>query len=40
MYANAAYALFENEVTLPLNTRMSDEDVEYVIENFLDIIKG
>ena len=33
-----AYALFENEVTLPLNTRMSDEDVEYVIENFVEIV--
>lgn len=37
-YPNA-YNLFENEITLPLNTRMSMEDVEYVIENFLDIIK-
>lgn len=34
-----AYALFENEVTLPLNTRMSDEDVEYVIENFVEIVR-
>lgn len=33
-----AYHLFENEVTLPLNTRMSDEDLEYVIENFVDIV--
>ena len=36
-YPNA-YHLFENEVTLPLNTRMSDEDLEYVIENFVDIV--
>ena len=35
-----AYRLFENEVTLPLNTRMSDEDVEYVIENFVEIVKN
>ena len=35
-----AYALFENEVTLPLNTRMSDEDVEYVIENFVEIVRA
>lgn len=34
-----AYHMFENEVTLPLNTRMSEEDVEYVIENFVDIVK-
>ena len=36
-YPNA-YAQYVNEVTLPLNTRMSDEDVEYVITNFVDII--
>ncbi len=38
-YPNA-YAQYVNEVTLPLNTRLSDEDVEYVIENFVDIIKN
>lgn len=37
-YPNA-YHLFENEVTLPLHTRLSDEDVEYVINNYVDIIK-
>lgn len=38
-YPNA-YNLFENEVTLPLNTMMSMEDVDYVIENFVDIVKN
>ena len=38
-YPNA-YAQYENEVTLPLHTRLSDEDVEYVISNFVDIIKS
>lgn len=38
-YPNA-YHLFENEVTLPLHTCLSDEDVEYVISNFVDIIKN
>ena len=38
-YPNA-YAQYVNEVTLPLNTRLSDEDVEYVIYNFVDIIKN
>lgn len=38
-YQNA-YHLFENEITLPLHTRLSDEDVEYVITNFVDIIKS
>ena len=33
-----AYHLYENEVTLPLHTRLSDEDVEYVISNYVDII--
>ena len=34
-----AYHLFENEVTLPLHTRLSDEDVEYVVGNYVEIIK-
>ena len=33
-----AYHLFENEITLPLHTCLSDDDVEYVISNFVDII--
>lgn len=35
-----AYHLFENEITLPLNTRLTDEDVDYVIENFVQVVKG
>lgn len=35
-----AYNLFVNELTLPLHTRLSDEDVEYVIGNYLDVIKN
>ena len=38
-YPNA-YHLFENEITLPLHTRLSDEDVEYVISNFVEIVKS
>ena len=38
-YPNA-YHLFENEVSLPLHTKLSDEDIEYVITNFVDIIKS
>lgn len=30
-----AYAQFENEITLPLHTLLSDDDVDYVIERFL-----
>lgn len=36
-YPNA-FKLYENEVTLPLYTRLSDEDVEYVISNFVDVV--
>lgn len=38
-YPNA-YKLYENEVTLPLHTRLSDDDVEYVIGNYVDIIRS
>ena len=33
-----AYDQYRNEITLPLHTRLSDEDVEYVISNFVEII--
>ena len=36
-YSNA-YDLFHNEVTLPLHTRLTDEEVEYVINNYASII--
>lgn len=36
-YPNA-YNMFVNELTLPLNTKMTDEDLDYVIENFVDIV--
>ena len=35
-----AFAAFDNEITLPLNTKMTDEDLEYVIENFVDIVSN
>ena len=38
-YPNA-YHLFENEITLPLHTCLTDDDVEYVISNFVDILKN
>lgn len=37
-YPNA-YHLFENEVTLPLHTCLTDEMVEYVIFNFVEVVK-
>lgn len=36
-YPNA-YDQYRNEVTLPLHTRLTDEEAEYVISNFVDII--
>lgn len=36
-YPNA-YDLFVNEVTLPLHTKLSDEDVAYIIDNFKEVV--
>ena len=36
-YPNA-YDYFVNEVTLPLHTRLSDEDVKVIVENFKEIV--
>lgn len=33
-----AYHFFENEITLPLYTKLTDEQVDYILENFKDII--
>jgi len=38
-YPNA-YDHYRNEVSLPLNTCMTDEQVDYVIENFVEIISN
>lgn len=37
-YPNA-YEHFANEITLPLHTCLTDEDVEYVVEKYSDILK-
>lgn len=37
-YPNA-YKHYANEITLPLHTKLSDEDVAYVIENFTEILE-
>ena len=37
-YPNA-YKRFENEITLPLHTKLTDEEVEYVIEQYCRIVK-
>ena len=38
-YPNA-FHLFENEITFPLHTKLTSEDVDYIIENFVDIVKN
>ena len=35
-----AYNYYSNLITLPLHTLLSDEDVEYVIENYKEVVKG
>ena len=34
-----AYANFANEITLPLHTCLTDEEVEYIIKNFTEIVR-
>lgn len=34
-----AYNYYENLITLPLHTCLTDEDVDYVIENFKEVVK-
>lgn len=34
-----AYANFANEITLPLHTCLTDEQIDYVIENYSEIVK-
>lgn len=36
-YPNA-YEQYHNEITLPLHTRLTDDEVDYILENFIDII--
>ena len=34
-----AYAYYENLITLPLHTKLSEEDVDYVVNQFKDVVK-
>lgn len=38
-YPNA-YSHFANEITLPLHTRLTDEEIDYIIEQFTDILRN
>ena len=35
-----AYAHFANEITLPLHTNLTDEQVQYVTDNYVKILKA
>lgn len=37
-YPNS-YNLYKNEITLPLYSRLTDEQVDYIIENFIEVLK-
>ena len=37
-YPNA-YKFYENEITLPLHTCLTDDQVDYVIKNFTAIVR-
>lgn len=34
-----AFDYYANLITLPLHTKLSDEDVAYVVENYRDVVK-
>ena len=34
-----AYAMYENEMTLPLHTQMQDDDVRYVAASLRDVLQ-
>ena len=34
-----AYAYYENLITLPLHTKLSDEDVDYVVQQYKEVVK-
>lgn len=38
-YPNS-FNMFVNEITLPLNTKMTDEDIDYVIANFIEVVNN
>ena len=33
-----SYSYYENLITLPLHTKLTDEDVEYVLDCFKDVV--
>ena len=37
-YPNS-YAFYENEITLPLYSKLTEEQVEYIIENIVKVLQ-
>ncbi len=35
-----AYARYKNEITLPLHTCLTDEEVDFIIKNFVEVVKS
>ena len=35
-----AHVYYENLITLPLHTKLNDEDVEYIVENYKEVVKA
>ena len=35
-----AYEMFKNEVTLPLNTLLTIDEVNYILENIKNVLRG
>lgn len=34
-----AYRFYENEVTLPLHTKLMDQEVDYIVDKFIEVVK-
>ena len=37
-YPNA-YDFYKNEITLPLYTKLTDEDLDYIVDNYIEVVK-
>ena len=35
-----AYHFYENLITLPLHTKLSDEDIDYIMAHYQDLVGG
>lgn len=35
-----AYAMYENELTLPLHTGLTEDDIDYIVQNLREVLRG